>query len=247
MRLGCVSMEGREAGRELFPTQVRAGSRICTLCFKPSRQYLSGGRMAAIPISQGQYLVSLARQSIEGYLSTGKKIMPKKADGALSEKRGVFVTLESYPSHELRGCIGYPLPIKELAQSAVDCALAAAFEDPRFPPVEAGELAHIVAEVSVLSVPEELRVKKPEEYLKKIKVGRDGLIIHYGYSSGLLLPQVPVEWNWNEEEFLCQVCEKAGLPRSMWQSPSAKISSFSAQIFSEKAPGGAVEQKRLIR
>jgi uncharacterized protein (TIGR00296 family) len=62
-----------------------------------------------------------------------------------------------------------------------------------------------------------------------------------------LLPQVPVEWNWDEEEFLCQVCEKAGLPRSMWQSPSAKISSFSAQIFSEKAPGGKVEQKRLIR
>jgi len=203
--------------------------------------------MAAISISQGQYLVSLARQSIEGYLTTGKKIMPSRAEGALSEKRGVFVTLEAHPGHELRGCIGYPLPIKELALAVVDCALSAAFEDPRFSPVEKNELAKLVIEVSVLSVPEELRVKKPEEYLKKIKVGRDGLIIHYGYSSGLLLPQVPVEWNWNEEEFLCQVCEKAGLPRNMWQSPSAKISSFSAQIFSEKTPGGEVVQKKLIR
>ena len=203
--------------------------------------------MAALPISQGQYLVSLARQSIEGYLANGKKVMPTRADGSLSEKRGVFVTLENHPSHDLRGCIGYPLPIKELALATVDCALSAAFDDPRFPPVEKSELGKIVIEVSVLSVPEQVHVKKPEEYLKKIKVGRDGLIIHYGYSSGLLLPQVPVEWNWNEEEFLCQVCEKAGLPRNMWQSPSARISSFSAQIFSEKTPGGAVVQKKLVR
>ncbi len=203
--------------------------------------------MAAIPISQGQYLVSLARQSIEGYLADGRKVSPARADGALSEKRGVFVTLETHPSHELRGCIGYPMPIKELALSVVDCALSAAFEDPRFPPVESAELPKLVVEVSVLSVPEVLRVKRPEEYVKKIKVGRDGLIMHYGYSSGLLLPQVPVEWNWNEEEFLCQVCEKAGLPRNMWQSPSAKISSFGAQVFSEKTPGGEAVLKKLIR
>jgi len=203
--------------------------------------------MAAVPVSQGQYLVSLARQSIEGYLADGKKAAPSRSDGALSEERGVFVTLETHPAHELRGCIGYPLPVKELALATVDCALSAAFEDPRFAPVEKAELSRLVVEVSVLSAPELLRVKKPEEYVKRIKVGRDGLIIHYGYSSGLLLPQVPVEWNWGEEEFLCQVCEKAGLPRNMWQSPSAKISSFSAQIFSEKTPGGEVIQKRLIR
>jgi uncharacterized protein len=202
--------------------------------------------MAAIPLEQGQYLVSLARQAIEGYLANGKKIAPARAGGALSEKRGVFVTLESHPSNELRGCIGYPLPIKELALATVDCALSAAFEDPRFAPIEKGELAGVVAEVSVLSVPEEIKVKNPEEYVKRIRVGRDGLIIHYGYSSGLLLPQVPVEWNWDEEEFLCQVCEKAGLPREMWRSPSASISAFAAQIFAEKTPGGPVVQKKLV-
>ena len=204
-------------------------------------------RMAAVPISQGQYLVSLARETIEGYLTSGKKILPKRTEGALSEMRGVFVTLETHPSHELRGCIGYPLPIKELALAVVDCALSAAFEDPRFPPVEKSELGKLVIEVSVLSVPEQLRVKKPEEYLKKIKVGRDGLIIHYGYSSGLLLPQVPVEWNWNEKEFLCQICEKAGLPHEMWKSPSAKISTFQAQIFSEEKPGVKAVQKKLVK
>lgn len=193
------------------------------------------------------YLVSLARNAVEGYLSNGKRIAPSKSGGVLSEKRGVFVTLETYPAKELRGCIGYPMPIKELALSVVDCALSAAFDDPRFPPLEKSELEKLVFEISVLSVPEELRVRSPEEYLRKVKVGRDGLIMHYGYSSGLLLPQVPIEWNWGEREFLCQVCEKAGLPREMWKSPSARISTFQAQVFCEEKPHGKVTEKRLIR
>jgi hypothetical protein len=143
--------------------------------------------------------------------------------------------------------MGYPQPVKGLADSVVDCALSAAFDDPRFPPLEKDELGKTTFEVSVLTVPEEIRAKAPEDYLGKIKVGRDGLLIHYGYSSGLLLPQVPIEWNWDEKEFLCQVCEKAGLPRNMWQSPSARISSFQAEIFCEEAPCGKVIQKRLIR
>ena len=202
--------------------------------------------MAAVSPEIQARLISLARGAIEGYLLEGRKISVK-SEGLLSEKRGVFVTLETYPAHELRGCIGYPMPIKELGGAIIDCAIAAAFEDPRFPPLEKGELEHVTLEVSVLSVPEEVEVKKPEEYLRKIKVGRDGLIINYGYSSGLLLPQVPVEWNWNEEEFLCQVCEKAGLPRKMWHSPSAKISRFEAQVFCEEKPKGKVTQKKLIR
>lgn len=203
--------------------------------------------MAEISAEQGAYLVSLARRAIDGYFSTGKRIAPDKSGGALSEKRGVFVTLESYPSHELRGCIGYPMPIKELAPAVVDSALSAAFEDPRFSPLEKSELGKITIEVSVLSVPEEIRVKSAEEYLKKIKVGRDGLIINYGYSSGLLLPQVPIEWNWDEREFLSHLCEKAGLPREMWRSPSVKISRFEGKIFCEKQPGIKAAQKKLIR
>jgi len=203
--------------------------------------------MAEVNLEQGAYLVQLARRAIEGYFAEGKKIVPDKSGGALSEKRGVFVTLESYPSRELRGCIGYPLPIKELAPAVVDSALSAAFDDPRFPPLEKAELEKTLIELSVLSLPEEIKVKSSEEYPKKIKVGRDGLIINYGYASGLLLPQVPVEWNWNEREFLSHLCEKAGLPREMWRSPSVKIQRFQASIFAEEKPGGKVREKRLIR
>lgn len=208
---------------------------------------MNGVGMAAISLEDGTYLVSLARRAISEYFKTGKKIMPDKTGGVLSEKRGVFVTLETYPARELRGCIGYPMPIKELALSVVDCALAAAFEDPRFPQLEKEELEKLVVEVSVLSVPERIKVKNPQELVKKIKVGRDGLIIDYGYSSGLLLPQVPIEWNWDEKEFLCQVCQKAGLPQDMWLSPSASISKFEAQIFFEDRPAGKVAPKKLIR
>ena len=193
------------------------------------------------------YLVSLARNSITEYFAREKKIRPERNDGILAEKRGVFVTLETHPAHELRGCIGYPMPVKELGPSVVDCALSAAFDDPRFPPLSIGEMGKTVVEISVLTVPEEISVKDPEEYAKRIKVGRDGLIINYGYSSGLLLPQVPIEWNWDEKEFLCQICEKAGLPRNMWKSPSAKISTFSAQVFCEETPGGAVNEKKLVK
>jgi uncharacterized protein len=193
------------------------------------------------------YLVSLARDSIGEYLAKEKKIQPARNDGILAERRGVFVTLETHPARELRGCIGYPMPVKELGPSVVDCALAAALDDPRFPPIAIGEMEKTIVEISVLTVPEEIHVKTPQEYTKMIKVGRDGLIINYGYSSGLLLPQVPIEWNWDELEFLCQICEKAGLPRNMWKSPSAKISTFSAQVFCEETPGGAVKEKRLVK
>jgi uncharacterized protein (TIGR00296 family) len=203
--------------------------------------------MAAISPQDGVYLVSLARRAIGSYFEAGKKIAPDRSGGALSEKRGVFVTLESHPSHELRGCIGYPLPIKELGPSVVDCALSAAFDDPRFPPLEKSELEKCIVEVSVLTVPEELKAPSPSDYPKMIKVGRDGLAISYGYASGLLLPQVPVEWNWNEKEFLCQVCRKAGLPPDMWLSPSARISRFEAQVFCEKKPGAKAVAKKLIR
>ncbi len=203
--------------------------------------------MGEVTSEQGAYLVSLARRSIEHYLSSEKRLSPERKDGVLGEKRGVFVTLESFPSRELRGCIGYPLPIKELSLSVAENALHAAFEDPRFPPLAKTELEKTTMEVSVLTVPETVSAATPEDYPKKIKVGRDGLIIEYGYASGLLLPQVPIEWNWNETEFLGHLCEKAGLPRNMWKSPSAKISSFQAIIFSEEKPCGKVRQKKLVK
>lgn len=179
---------------------------------------------------QGKKLLLIARKAIEHYAEQGEE------PGALKEvdidefgmPRGVFVTLKK--NGELRGCIGFPLPVMPLGKAVVKAAIAAAFEDPRFAPVQKGEIKDLEVEISVLTVPELVRVSRPEEYPKKIKVGRDGLIIDCMGYSGLLLPQVPVEEGWDAETFLEHLCMKAGLPPGAWREGAAVIKSFQAEI-----------------
>jgi uncharacterized protein (TIGR00296 family) len=112
-------------------------------------------------------------------------------------------------------------------------AISAATQDPRFPPVTINELDSIDVEVSVLTKPELINVDKPSEYPGKINVGEDGLIVEMGYYRGLLLPQVPLEWKWDVDEFLSNTCMKAGLLPDCWLKPEVKIYSFKSQIFEE--------------
>jgi hypothetical protein len=150
----------------------------------------------------------------------------------------VFVTLNN--PNGLRGCIGFPIPEKKLSHAIIEGAIAAATEDPRFPSVKTNELNDIVFEVTVLTPPVVVDVSDPMEYLEKIKVGRDGLIIRHSFSSGLLLPQVPVEYGWDVEEFLQHACEKAGLARDTWKNENVKIEKFEGIIFKEETPNGAI-------
>ena len=173
-------------------------------------------------------LLKLARDSIETFFS-GKEPNTEKVK-KFSEKQGVFVTLKK--NGHLRGCIGYPEPYFPLNLAIINSARAAAFEDHRFAPVEKSELNDIKIELSVLTVPELIEVKKPEEYLKKIKIGEDGLIIR-GSRSGLLLPQVFVEYKSTPKTALEMVCEKAGLRNNAWQDLRNKIYRFQAEIFHE--------------
>jgi len=110
--------------------------------------------------------------------------------------------------------------------------------------VKTNELNDIVFEVTVLTPPVEIDVSDPTEYLEKIKVGRDGLIIRHSFSSGLLLPQVPVEYGWNTEEFLQHTCEKAGLARDTWKNGSVKIEKFEGIIFKEETPNGVIVREK---
>ena len=193
--------------------------------------------------SDGVFLVKTARKAVTEFLSNGNKI---KLESDIEEKfsfnSGVFVTLNNPDG--LRGCIGFPMPEKKLAHAIIEGAIAAATEDPRFPSVKTNELNDIVFEVTVLTPPVEIDVSDSMEYLKKIKVGRDGLIIRHSFSSGLLLPQVPVEYNWNVEEFLQHTCEKAGLSRDTWKNESVKIEKFEGIIFKEETPNGAIVREK---
>lgn len=175
--------------------------------------------------NEKQLLLDLARQSIEARLEN-RSLDLDKADypGVLGEKRGAFVTLTI--DDNLRGCIGYIQAVKPLYETIAEMAVQAAFHDPRFPQLSKAEFKQIEIEISVLTPM--IKVENPEQ---DIVVGRDGLFIIKGHYSGLLLPQVPVEHNWNRNTFLDQTCLKAGLPPGTWKDSATEIYRFQADIF----------------
>jgi AmmeMemoRadiSam system protein A len=168
-------------------------------------------------------LLSLAHRSIETALAK-ERIDTTPPSEHLAEPRGAFTTLHLFGN--LRGCIGYVLPAGSVYQTVAETARAAAFDDPRFRPVTLEEAPQLRIEISVLSVPRPVR---PEE----VEVGKHGLIVTAGARRGLLLPQVPLEWDWDRETFLSQTCVKAGLPADAWQH-GAEIQAFTAEVFGEE-------------
>jgi hypothetical protein len=180
-----------------------------------------------------EFILKLSREAIETYVKDGRKIpIPRDYPKELKEKRGVFVTIYKKPK-ELRGCIGLPYPQQPLIEGLIEAACEVC-EDPRFPQLTTEELKDIFIEVSVLTEPELIRVKDPKEYLKEIKIGKHGLILISGSCGGLFLPQVPVEQKWNCEEYLENLCYKAGLTSDIWLDPLTRIYRFETKIFSEK-------------
>ena len=174
--------------------------------------------------AQHKILLRLAREAVAFYLKTSDTLKKDIQDKALLEKRGAFVTLKV--KGELRGCIGYTTPNKSLYETVIDAAIHAASSDYRFNPLTTEELRQTRFEISVLTPP------RPIKDIHNIKIGTHGIIISKGSKKGLLLPQVPVEWNWDLESYLNHGCEKAGLDKEEWKK-DVRIEIFSAQVFSE--------------
>lgn len=192
----------------------------------------------------GDLAVRIARATVEGHVRRERPPEFKVPD-IFRQKGGVFVTLTTYPEDDLRGCIGYPEPTMPLIDALKDAAVSACSRDPRFPAVRPDELKRIRVEVSLLTPPAEVRTEMPRDYVKCVRIGEDGLIVQRGWARGLLLPQVPVEWGWDVEEFLCQTCMKAGLTPDAWLEPGTKLYKFQAEVFSESKPGGEVRRRKL--
>jgi len=168
-------------------------------------------------------LLRLAHQSIEAALEELQlDLTPPSAH--LAEQRGAFTTLHLHG--RLRGCIGYVFPTQSLYHTVAETARAAAFDDPRFEPVTLAEAHELRVEISVLSA---LRPITPED----VVVGRHGLVVVQGGRRGLLLPQVPVEWDWDRETFLAQTCIKAGLAPDAWLH-GAELQAFTAEVFGDE-------------
>ncbi|HLD49547.1 MAG TPA: TIGR00296 family protein [archaeon] len=176
-----------------------------------------------------KFLLALARETIEKFARNEKIEKPTKYPEVLNQNHGVFCTLTK--NGNLRGCIGMPYPAMPLIKSLISSACSAC-EDSRFRPLREAELKEIKIELSVLTEPNLIEAKG-DAIIKSIKIGEDGLIIHYGPYSGLLLPQVAAEHKWSAEKFLDNLCIKAGLAEGMWRDPRAVIYKFQADVFSE--------------
>ncbi len=174
-------------------------------------------------------LLKLAKSAINSFFSNKELNINSKIKTEFSNKQGCFVTLTL--NNMLRGCIGFPYPTGELWKNIINATKAAAFEDPRFEPLTKEEFTRIKIEISILTEPKLINEDKPENLIRTITVGKDGLIIKKGLNSGLLLPQVATEYGWNALEFLEQTCIKAGLNTNEWKT--AKIFTFQADIISE--------------
>jgi uncharacterized protein (TIGR00296 family) len=190
---------------------------------------------------EGELAVRIARAVIEKKLGRKNVEIPEMTE-QFKKDSGVFVTLNTYPSKHLRGCIGYPEPIMALGKALKDVAVSAATRDPRFPPVTIDEMDSIVIDVTLLTPPERIRYQDEGDLIRQIRIGRDGLIAKRSFYSGLLLPQVPVEYNWSVEEFLSHTCMKAGLHLEEWRRGDVEFHKFQGKVYGEASPGGPVKE-----
>lgn len=170
-----------------------------------------------------EYLKNLVRLRIAARLAGKHAETPEPPSDRLRERFGAFVTLTL--RGRLRGCIGHIVGDMPLFETIGEMAEAAAFGDPRFSPLTAREFTDIAIEISILSP------LTPCPDPARVEVGRHGLLVQRGHHSGLLLPQVPVEWGWDREQFLDQTCVKAGMRPGCWKLPDTTLFWFEAEVF----------------
>lgn len=176
---------------------------------------------------QQQRLLEIAKLAVENYIKKGKILKIEENDKDLNESLGVFITLKK--DEELRGCIGTFKSEIPLYENVVEMAIAAATQDPRFNSVEEDELNYLKYEISVLN-----SLKKVDSY-KDVEIGKHGVQIKKGSQSGVFLPQVATENNWNRDEFLSILCsQKADLPSDCWKDNETEIYVFTAQVFGDE-------------
>ena len=181
--------------------------------------------------AQRAALLSVAHESLAIFSSAADKSKPFEGRGVevdlpLPHASGVFVTLKKRGA--LRGCLGTLKLNADLGSEVARCAIDAATEDPRFPPVAVDEIPELAVEISVLGPLERIDPTDSEA----IVIGRHGLVVERGFNRGLLLPQVATEWGWTVEQFLRQTCRKAGLPEEAWQH-GAQVFRFEAEVFGD--------------
>lgn len=212
-----TAVEGKPSPEApMLPTSAKPGS-------PGSRIKTSEGELTP---QQQTELLALAREAVNTFITTREVLKPTKREGLFNEPRAVFVTLER--GGRLRGCIGSLSPQEPLVDAVVSRAIAAATQDPRFPPVQKSELSDLTFHVSVLSPVRP--IKDPSE----IVLGKHGVIVSQGFNRGVFLPEVAPQQGWDRDTMLTYLCaEKAGLPPDAWKK-GAKLEVFTTQQFGDE-------------
>lgn len=181
-----------------------------------------------------EFLLELARDTVEQYLKTGKKpsVDESKLTPALKEVQGCFTTFTE--NNNLRGCIGHILPQEELYKCVMDNAINAAVNDARFNPVVYDEMKDIKIEVSVLTVPQKLEFSSGEDLLSKLRPMVDGVVLKQGFRQSTYLPQVWANFK-SKEEFLPSLCMKGGMPLDCWKNTDTEVYTYQAFVFEEES------------
>jgi len=213
---------------------------LCLACVHTRCWAVKNEDILRLNEKERQTLLRLARDTVTGYLEKGSlpDMHSYYLSPTLQKNLGVFVTLKEKGTGALRGCIGYIIGRKPLAESVVDCSVFAATRDRRFSPLKRGEQDTVHIEISVLSPPRLITS------IDEILLGTHGLIITKGPYSGVLLPQVAVEQGWNRNAFLEAVCRKAGLPAEAWREKGTMLSVFKAQVFSEPSAHNSADTEK---
>jgi AmmeMemoRadiSam system protein A len=196
------------------PNQPGTGAASYSSEEFPSSEFSAAERLLLLGVAHDAILSALKRREIS--------FDPPNAH--LAQPRGAFTSI--YLRGDLRGCVGYVLPVGSVYRAVAETARAAAFEDARFPPVTREEASYLKVQLSILTPPQPISAEA-------VEVGRHGLLVTMDGHRGLLLPQVAVERGWDRETFLEQTCRKAGLPLDAWRK-DAVIEAFMAEIFGDR-------------
>ncbi|MGF1466038.1 MAG: AmmeMemoRadiSam system protein A [Sandaracinaceae bacterium] len=198
------------------------------------RRYRREGRLPVPPparLADGDLSVLLvaARDALEAAVrGRAPRLGLDEQRPAVRTRGAAFVTLRTTDG-TLRGCIGEVVAHRPLVDAVRDMAVGAAFRDPRFPPVDAGELAGLRIGLSVLSAPE------PLTRSTDLEVGRHGVLVERGGNRGVLLPEVGAERGWTADELLAATCRKGGLPEDAYRDDDVTVAVFETTHAEEAA------------
>lgn len=218
---GCRIVSAIRADWRAMPQNVTLGRTMTS----PAPD-TSAAVPATLPDEDRRWLLRIARDTLLEHLAGGAAAGPEPGRPALQSRRAAFVTLTRRDTGALRGCRGEAVARRPLAESVARMALAAAIDDPRFPPVTGDELPALRLTINALTPPVPI---EPDAII----VGRHGVWLVLGGQSGLLLPEVPLHYGWDRRQLLAALCRKAGLPDGAWRHPGAELRGFEAEAWSE--------------